>query len=348
MTLTTIGLLMATATSISNVFVDVARKKILDSQDVISTNFLCKVFATVFYIGAIIYLVSIQTPLIKFNFGQDPQTLPFLIYLFLNTALEATALLLYLKALQVSPLSMCTPFLAFTPIFLIPTGAIMIGELPTYPKLIGVIMIVIGSLAMHRKLFALGWAEPFKALIRERGSRYMMIVACIFSLTNPLDKQLVSMSHAFTLAALKGIIYVIFFGSLTLYKRLDWKRVWSSAPKWIVITGALESLVLLLQFTSHNYIDVVITISLKRAGIVLAVIMGWLIFKERDIQDKVMASCVMVTGALMFYVPMSINQAAMLAAAAIVAMIIFMFFTRENLEKDQDTGLKPEPANVDS
>jgi uncharacterized membrane protein YdcZ (DUF606 family) len=206
----------------------------------------------------------------------------------------------------------------------------MIGELPTYPKLIGVIMIVIGSLAMHRKLFALGWAEPFKALIRERGSRYMMIVACIFSLTNPLDKQLVSMSHAFTLAALKGIIYVIFFGSLTLYKRLDWKRVWSSAPKWIVITGALESLVLLLQFTSHNYID------------------GWLIFKERDIQDKVMASCVMVTGALMFYVPMSINQAAMLAAAAIVAMIIFMFFTRENLEKDQDTGLKPEPANVDS
>jgi uncharacterized membrane protein len=250
MTLTSIGLLMATATSVSNVFVDVARKKILDSQDVISTNFLCKVAATFFYTFAIIYLLSNNTPLIKFNFGQDSKTIYFLLYLFMNTALEATALLLYLKALQVSPLSMCTPFLAFTPIFLIPTGAIMIGELPTYPKLLGVVMIVIGSLAMHRKLFALGWAEPIKALIRERGSRYMMIVACIFSLTNPLDKQLVTMSHAFTLAALKGIIYVLFFGSLIMIKRLDWRRVWTSAPKWIVITG-----VHIAQLHRRSYYD---------------------------------------------------------------------------------------------
>jgi drug/metabolite transporter (DMT)-like permease len=344
MTLTSIGLLMATATSVSNVFVDVARKKILDSQDVISTNFLCKVAATFFYTFAIIYLLSNNTPLIKFNFGQDSKTIYFLLYLFMNTALEATALLLYLKALQVSPLSMCTPFLAFTPIFLIPTGAIMIGELPTYPKLLGVVMIVIGSLAMHRKLFALGWAEPIKALIRERGSRYMMIVACIFSLTNPLDKQLVTMSHAFTLAALKGIIYVLFFGSLIMIKRLDWRRVWTSAPKWIVITGALEAIVLLLQFTSHNYIDVVITISLKRAGIVLAVLMGWLIFKERDIQDKLIASCVMVTGALMFYIPISLGAAALLALAVVIGMFVFFFFTPEK----QKVELKPEPAQVDS
>jgi uncharacterized membrane protein len=347
MNVTTIGLLMATATSISNVFVDVSRKKILDNQDVISTNFLCKVIATIFYIGAITYLISIDVPLFKFNFG-DEKTLPFLGYLFMNTALEATALLLYLKALQVSPLSVCAPFMAFTPIFLIPTGYLMIGELPTYAKLVGVVLIVIGSLAMHRKLFAIGWMEPLKALIRERGSRYTMIVAGIFALTNPLDKQLVSMSHAFTLAMLKGIIYVIFFGLLATYKGLDWKKLWRSARKWIILTGALESVVLLFQFTSHNYIDVVITISLKRAGVVLAVLMGWLIFRERDIKDKVMASCVMVTGALMFYVPMTLNESLTLAAVAIAAMFIFFFLTRDSQPQiAEDGSVKTEPAKAE-
>ena len=46
-----------------------------------------------------------------------------------------------------------------------------------------------------------------------------------------------------------------------------------TVPLWVVLAGLLESGVNMLQFSSHNYIAVVITISLKRAGIVLAVLM---------------------------------------------------------------------------
>jgi len=46
----------------------------------------------------------------------------------LNAVLEGTAVLLYLRALQVSPISYCIPFLALTPLFLLPTGIFFLHE----------------------------------------------------------------------------------------------------------------------------------------------------------------------------------------------------------------------------
>jgi len=53
-------------------------------------------------------------------------------------------------------------------------------------------------------------------------------------------------------------------------------------PQWIVLAGVLEAVALIFQLASHNYIQVVITISVKRAGIILTVLLGWLVFREKD------------------------------------------------------------------
>src|SRR5208283_3913160 len=44
--------------------------------------------------------------------------------------LEALALLLYMEAIRVSPLSLTIPFLAFTPVFILATGAVLLQETP--------------------------------------------------------------------------------------------------------------------------------------------------------------------------------------------------------------------------
>ena len=44
--------------------------------------------------------------------------------------LEVTAFILYIRALKESPLSLTIPFLAFTPVFLIVTSFLILGELP--------------------------------------------------------------------------------------------------------------------------------------------------------------------------------------------------------------------------
>jgi len=78
-------------------------------------------------------------------------------------------------------------------------------------------------------------------------------------------------------------------------------------------------------------IAVAIIISLKRAGIVPAVLMGWLVFKERDITDKLIAAAVMAAGALMCYLPMSLAQSLMVTSLVTMGMIVALYFTRRRL-----------------
>src|ERR1700687_4180208 len=163
-----LGLFLAAATSITNVLTDVARKKVVDRHEVVASTFSFKVVGGLIFAAAMCLHAHWEClPVLRDGravFGVawlHLAPLPtFLVYLLLDTALVGCATLLYLSALQASPLSLCVPFLAFTPILLIGTGYLILGELPSTAKLAGVVLVVVGSLVMHRKLVAVSWFEP--------------------------------------------------------------------------------------------------------------------------------------------------------------------------------------------
>ena len=220
----------------------------------------------------------------------------FLIYLALNVALITAVMWLYFRALQISPMSMCIPFLSFTPVFPIPTGFIILGEVPPPLKAPGVALIVVGSLVMHRRLFAEGLWAPAKAVLREKGSRYMLLVSLIFAVTNPLDKKLVTMSDVFFEAFAYGAGLSLAFWLMGRMQRADFAAASRANWTWISLARLLDAVSLLFQLASYAYIAVVITVSIKRAGIILSVFSGWLFFHERGITDKAIAASVMFCG----------------------------------------------------
>jgi drug/metabolite transporter (DMT)-like permease len=266
-------------------------------------------------------------------FGMVSVTVPplvaYLVYLTIVVGLIAAAQLLLMGALKASPMSMCIPFMAFTPVFLIGTGYVVLKELPSAVKLMGVGLIVVGSLVMHRKLFAAGWTAPIKAVIREKGSRYVLLVAFILSVTNPIEKQLILMSDTLTPAFAYCLGLCLFFGILAWARRADVGVVMRKTPLWAVLAGVLDASALLIQYVTVTYLAVVIAISIKRAGIVLAILAGWLIFKERDIRDRLIAAMVMVGGILIFYLPLTHGQALILAGAVLAAMVVALAVTHK-------------------
>jgi len=334
--LSSLGLLMAGATSVSNVVKDVGAKKVLDHNEVIASTFWIRLFAAVVFVGALIVRALMGSvpsvrgggPLFGVAAWQLAPVATWLIYLSIEVVLVACSTILFFRAIQVSPISLCMPYISFTPVFLILTGYIILGELPAYQKLIGVVLIFIGSIVMHRQLFASGWWEPVKAVWSERGCFYMLMVGLINSITNPIDKKLVGMTDAFTQACAFGVGMVIFFTVLAVARRADMGKVIRAAPFWAMLAGTLEAVALIFQLSSHYYIDVVITISVKRAGIILTVLLGWLIFKERDIGDKLIAASVMLTGVLIIYLPLTLGQGLMIAALALAAAVVALYLTR--------------------
>lgn len=336
MSLSAFGLSIAAIMSATNVFTDVARKKAVEGHALIPATLWCKIFAAVVFALALGFRIAIvSVPVIRDGgelFGMAGVHLAplatFSIYLFIDVLLVSVANLLYFTALQVSPMSLCIPFLAFTPIFLIPTGMVMLGELPAPLKLLGVFLIIVGSFAMHRRLLAVSWLAPVRAIVEERGSRYMLLVAFMFSVTNPLEKKLVLMSDIFTQAFAFGVGLCVALAILSFARGEKMRAPIHDKPLWVVLAGAMDGGALLLQLATYRYIDVVIAISIKRAGIVLSVFSGWLFFRERGITDKVIAASVMFAGVLILYLPMSLSQAVIMTAATLAAMAVAFYVTR--------------------
>jgi drug/metabolite transporter (DMT)-like permease len=322
--LSPLGLLLAAAMSIINVLTDVCRKHALEKRDLLPATFWIRIAVAVVFVLVLAWRVA-GGARIEIRGGAGL----FSALMVLDVALITIVMWLYFRALQISPLSMCIPFLAFTPVFLIPSTYIILGQKPQPIKLLGVALIVVGSLVMHRQLFAVGWLAPVKAVIEYKGSRYMLLVALIFSVTNPLDAKLVAMSDVYTEASLYGIGLCLAFGIWARAQRCDFAAAARANFKWIALSGICDAVSLLFQLASYAYLAVVITVSIKRAGIVLAVLAGWLFFREKEITDKVIAASVMFCGVLILYLPLNLAQALSLMAATLAAMAIALYSTRK-------------------
>src|SRR3989338_3641757 len=59
--------------------------------------------------------------------------------------IETLSYTLYIKSIKNSPLSLVAPLLSFTPVFLVLTSFVMLGEFPNLTGLIGILLVVAGT-----------------------------------------------------------------------------------------------------------------------------------------------------------------------------------------------------------
>lgn len=92
-----------------------------------------------------------------------------------------------------SPLSLTVPFMAFTPAFVLLTGYLFLGEVPSLAGGFGVLVTVAGGYLLHAERNSSIWA-PFKAIMRERGSMLMLASALVWSVASVMGKKLILLS----------------------------------------------------------------------------------------------------------------------------------------------------------
>ena len=79
--------------------------------------------------------------------------------------------------------------LSFTPLFLLIISPIIVGEFPTEKGLIGIVLIVVGSYLLNVNLKEKEILLPLKSLMKNKATRYMLIVAFIWSISANFDKK---------------------------------------------------------------------------------------------------------------------------------------------------------------
>jgi drug/metabolite transporter (DMT)-like permease len=131
--------------------------------------------------------------------------------------IELITVILYIKALKVSPLSLTLPFLALTPVFLIIVSYLILGEKVSFLGGVGIFLVAVGSYLLNINEVKKGIFEPIKAITKEKGSVLMVTVALLYSITSSLGKMAIEHSSPLFFGTTYFIVLTICFGPIALW-----------------------------------------------------------------------------------------------------------------------------------
>jgi drug/metabolite transporter (DMT)-like permease len=215
---------------------------------------------------------------------------------FMAVPLDIIAVLLYMKAIKVSPLSLTLPFLSLTPVFLIGTSYIILGERPDKSGFIGIILVVIGAYLLNVHTINQGLLAPLKAISKEKGSVLMIIVAFIFSIGACLGKIAIQHSSPEFFSVIYIFLLSLFLFIVISFKSKHLLSKSISRPVPFLLIGMLIAIMVITHFKAISLIEVSYMVSVKRLSILFGVIYGVMLFKETNIKERFLGATVMVSG----------------------------------------------------
>ena len=278
--------------------------KKLDANLLASVDFFC--------VAAFLFVLSISNGI--------PVTGPlFLPAVLMTTILNVIATTLLFRALTISDISLAIPMLSFTPLFLIGTASLLLGEIPSVAGTAGIIIVVAGSYILNTAAEHTRLSDPFRAMFAHRGIRIMLWVAFLYAVAINFDKMVVLESDVFFGPAIVFLLLATSFGIISLLSyhgfhpagsrllRLREVPCSTTAPAgtWRYLAGAgiLTGILVTIEAVCINsaYLIQIVpyVIAIKRMSIILVVLYGTIVFREGEILRRLTGAGMMVLGAVL-------------------------------------------------
>jgi drug/metabolite transporter (DMT)-like permease len=214
--------------------------------------------------------------------------------------LEIFAMWLYMKAIRDCPLSLTLPYLAFTPVFNIVTGYALLGERITWPGFAGISLVVCGAWMLNLNTRHAGkgpaFLTPFRAIARERGSRLMLGVAALYSLTSVMGKGALQ----YVTPGFFGPLYFVVLGAAAtlLFASRDVRtwRLLGRRPWAHLLVGLFMGAMVVAHFYAIAHVTVAYMIAVKRTSLLFGMLYGAWLFGEAGLKRNLVAGTLMVAG----------------------------------------------------
>ena len=218
--------------------------------------------------------------------------------LLIDSVLNAIAYILFIKAISLAELSKVAPLTSFTPLFLIFTSPILLGEFPNIMGLVGVLAIVGGAYLLNLQEGQKRWLEPLVGLMQETGSQLMLTVAFIWSLTSNLDKIGIQNSAPIIWVFSVYLSITVMLLPLVLFRQTSSMSQLRRSGKTLVTIGLLNAVTVASQMTALTLTLVAYVIAIKRTSTVFSVIFGALIFQEQGFKARLLGTSIMLLGVI--------------------------------------------------
>ncbi|MEO1622088.1 MAG: EamA family transporter [Cyanobacteria bacterium J06632_3] len=249
----------------------------------------------------------------------------FWLALAIGGSLNILAFTLYVRALKLADLSLTVPLVTLTPLFLLVTSPLILQEWPTWADAVGVVLLVVGSYVLNLNFLnlnvlnrrlgkpgrrsMLAFLAPLTRMMRNPGSRLMLCVAFIWSITSNFDKiGVMNSSPLFWAIALFAVIAVgmvpfVFLANGSTSQResrgrggLSTLRPMLRQWRLLGITGGFNAIGIVFQMLALTMAPVAQVIAVKRMSALLSVLFGHFLFNETGLRERLLGATIMVSG----------------------------------------------------
>lgn len=211
---------------------------------------------------------------------------------------ELITIILYVKALKLSPLSLTVPFLALTPVFLISVSYLLLGEVVSPAGAGGILLIASGGYILNIHTLGKGLLEPVRSIVREKGALLMIGVALLYSVTSSLGKIAITHSSPLFFGATYFIALNIAFIPIALLSGRGSAKEFIRTGKYkrLFYPGVFYALMVVTHMEAMSMTKVAYMISVKRTSLLMGVIYGYVLFQEKHMKGRFVGALLMFAG----------------------------------------------------
>ncbi|MBF0532735.1 MAG: EamA family transporter [Candidatus Omnitrophica bacterium] len=202
----------------------------------------------------------------------------------------------YFKAIAASDLSLTIPILTLTPLLLLVTSPLMLGEFPKIGGLIGIVLIVAGAYVLKFDDWEKGIFAPLHSLFKERGPQLMLIVAVLYSIGGNIDKIGVRNSSPLVWALALYFLVGLLLWPVMLMKTRDSRGQIRGAFGWLLLMGFCFAIATLVQMYAIRMTMVPYIIAIKRMSVVFSSLFGLWLFHESEWRERLTGALLMMAG----------------------------------------------------
>jgi drug/metabolite transporter (DMT)-like permease len=218
--------------------------------------------------------------------------------------LDALAFIASTIAIKRSSISLLAPISSFNPVFTTLFAIVGLGEIPTFTRLLGIIIVVIGAYLLNIQDLKEGILMPFKKLFADKSVQLFLFANVIWGLTPIFQKQalLSTMPHAPLFVSLIGFFVMTISILPFVYNQLPKISgfiVQNYNVMWFVLIALGGVTSTAAAFTVFSLTNVGYATAVFKLSVLFTVLGGAFFFKEKNIKQRLFASVVMLLGTML-------------------------------------------------
>lgn len=295
-------LLLALAAAFLSATAETFRKRLVRELDPVGAAFLAAAVASL----ALLPVVALRTLVaprpgagLGLGSGAAGAAGAYWTALLVSGGINAVCAVLVARAYRTSDLSLVRPLTGLTPVFTLVIAAGVLREVPSLVGGVGVVVVTAGTYLLAVGEGGRGFIAPLRALWRDEGARLMLLVAFLYGTSSTYDKVGVLASEPVFWGLSLQVVIAGATGIRILADGEGWTRL-RALPRggWIagVAAGVATAGMLVAQMTALTVGLAAYVIAVKRTSILLIVLAGGVVFRERRTPARLLAATVILAG----------------------------------------------------